>query len=131
MLGLGTEPLAAVPELPTTADGLPMPDAATALPALASLPTDDPLLPLPEVPQLQQVVEPEFSQRLLDQVGRVGAVDAVLSLLADGSVAAVNFTGAVDLRVQTVVRRALMQWRYAPLRSAQDHRVRLEFAEGR
>jgi hypothetical protein len=132
-LGLDAEAPPPVSELPSPQAALPMAalDAAALLPRLPDLPVDDPLLPVPEVPQLQQMVEPQFTQRLLDQVGSFDVVEAMLSLRAEGTVADVNFIGAVDLRVQTAVRRALLQWRYAPLRTAQEHRVRLEFAQGR
>jgi hypothetical protein len=51
----------------------------------------------------------------------------VLTLRQDGSVAAVAFPGNVDARLRRVVVRALEQWRFAPLRSAQEHRVQLVF----
>jgi hypothetical protein len=97
------------------------------------LPADDPLMPEPEPeqPQLQTMLEPELDARMVDQLGQLKAVDAVLSLRTDGTVADVAFRDTVDLRLQRVVQRALMQWRYAPLREATEHLVRLEFSSPR
>ncbi len=101
--------------------------AEPAWPELPVLPDHAPLAPAPEVPQLQTLVEPELDLRLRDQLASLDAVDAVLTLRSDGSVAAVAFVGTVDLRLQQAVQRAMVQWRYAPLRTAQEHRVRLSF----
>jgi hypothetical protein len=109
----------------------PGPDLSAGLPSLPALPANDPLVAPPEVPQLQFMQEPALTPRMLEQFGRLNPVDAVLTLRQDGTVAAVKFQGAVDLRLQRVVLSALMAWRYAPLRTAQDHPVRLVFPERR
>lgn len=122
-------PAAVALDLASLAQALDLsgPPAWPELAALPPVPQHDPLPPAPEVPQLHSMVQPELDARLRAQLGPVDAVDAVLSLRTDGSVAAVAFDGMVDLRLRRVLSRALQQWRFAPLQMAQAHRVRLDF----
>jgi len=123
-----TAALTEAPALDTAAFGrVPsLPPAWPALPVLPVLPVDDPLVP--EQPQLQTMLEPELDLRLLDQLGRLKVVSAVLTLRADGTVDKASFRGTVDQRLQRVLERALLQWRYAPLRAVTEHPVQLDFS---
>jgi hypothetical protein len=78
-------------------------------------------------PKLINRVDPELSQRLLDDLGRNAVVSVDLSLRADGSVAGVVFVTSVSTRVQRAVAAALEQWRFEPLASDRVHRVELIF----
>lgn len=79
-------------------------------------------------PKLINRVDPELSQRLLDDLGRNAVVSVDLSLRADGSVAGVVFVTSVSTRVQRAVAAALEQWRFEPLASDRVHRVELIFS---
>jgi hypothetical protein len=120
-----TAALTEAPALDTAAFGR-VPSLPPAWPALPVLPVDDPLVP--EQPQLLTMLEPELDLRLLDQLGRLKVVSAVLTLRMDGTVAEVSFRGTLDQRLQRVLERALLQWRYAPLRAVTEHPVQLDFS---
>lgn len=90
-------------------------------------------LPSPEMaallvqPKLLSMTPPDFPQRVLDQVGRIGTVLAELTIRADGSVAEVNVLPPSPRALQRSISDALMQWRYEPLPAERRHRVELVF----
>lgn len=94
-------------------------------------------LPSPEMaallvqPKLLSMTPPDFPQRVLDQVGRIGTVLAELTIRADGSVAEVNVLPPSPRALQRSISDALMQWRYEPLPAERRHRVELVFDSGR
>lgn len=76
------------------------------------------------VPQLLQMVEPDFAGR--------GPVDAEMlrfqvrfSITADGSVTDVVVQGGADRNLQRAVREAVQRWRYAPPQQPMPHTVEL------
>jgi outer membrane biosynthesis protein TonB len=90
-------------------------------------------LPSPEMaallvqPKLVSMTPPDFPQRVLDQVGRIGTVLAELTIRPDGSVAEVNVLPPSPRALQRSISDALMQWRYEPLPAQRRHRVELVF----
>ena len=120
---LQSRSVAAVPGLeratPAAAQAMPaVPAAPAALPKVA-----DTLIK----PKLVRRVDPELSQRLLDDMGRNAVVAVDLTIRADGSVGGVNLVTTVPTRVQRVVVGALEQWLFEPLASDRVHRIELVF----
>ena len=112
-----------------------VPSIERAAPAAAAVMPNLPAAPvvLPKVadalvkPKLISRVDPDLSQRLLDDLGRNAVVLVDIRLRADGSVAGVGFVTSVSTRVQRAVAAALEQWRFEPLASDRVHRVELIF----
>lgn len=104
------------------------PAAAQAMPVLPAAPSALPRVADTLVkPKLVRRVDPELSQRLLDDLGRNAVVAVDLSIRADGSVGGVTLVTAVPTRVQRVVVPALEQWLFEPLATARVHRIELVF----
>ena len=78
-------------------------------------------------PRLVTMVEPELSQRLLDQLGRNAAVLIDLKLRADGSVAGITVLPPSSRLLERALAPTLEQWMFEPLPAARVHRVELVF----
>lgn len=81
----------------------------------------------PLKPRLVSMVEPELSQRLLDQLGRNATVLIDLNIRADGSVAGITVLPPSSRQLERALAPTLEQWRFEPLPSARVHRVELVF----
>lgn len=87
--------------------------------------------PMTITPKLVTMVEPEFAPRLLDDVARLGEVQADLTLRPDGTVANIQLRGSVPRTLQRSILVALERWRFEPLPAEHVHRVQLVFNEAR
>lgn len=104
------------------------PASAASMPNLPAAPTVMPKVADALVkPKLISRVDPELSQRLLDDLGRNAVVSVDLSIRANGTVGGVGFVTNVPPRVQRVVLAALEQWRFEPVASDRVHRIELVF----
>ena len=78
-------------------------------------------------PRLVTMVEPELSQRLLDQLGRNATVLIELKLRADGSVGGITVLPPSSRLLERALAPTLEQWKFEPLPAARVHRVELVF----
>lgn len=94
-------------------------------------------LPSPEMaamlvqPKLVVMTPPDFPQRVIDQIGRVGQVAAELTIRPDGSVSEVVVLPPAPRALHRSIIDALLQWRYEPLPGERKHRVELVFGRDR
>jgi hypothetical protein len=118
-------PLAPLPRVAASAP------AAAELPRVPALPEAPMAAPRPApaaggLPQLLRMVEPEVSPRLINQLSRP-EVSVQLTILADGTVGAVQVLPPVPRQMVPPIVAAVEQWRFAPLPGPRQHRVRLVF----
>lgn len=81
----------------------------------------------PNRPKLLRRIDPEFNQRMLDDMGRNLVVMVDLTIRSDGTVAAVAPQGLMTRSMQRVLVAAMEQWRFEPLLQQRVHRIELEF----
>ena len=81
----------------------------------------------PPKPRLVTMVEPELSQRLLDQIGRNATVLIDLNIRADGSVAGITVLPPSSRLLERALAPTLEQWKFEALPAGRVHRVELVF----
>ena len=81
----------------------------------------------PPRPRLVTMVEPELSQRLLDQIGRNATVLIDLNIRADGSVAGITVLPPSSRLLERALAPTLEQWKFEALPAGRVHRVELVF----
>ncbi len=109
-----------------TVDDIEVRTTAAAKDTTAPMPDSPPLLDAwYGQPAALSTPEPNIPPHLLEQGPSADAVEAELSLRADGSVAEVTLVSPVPLTWQRFITAALEQWRYEPMGSPRTHRVRL------
>ena len=114
-------PAAAAPALDATATAVNpvlLPDLAPDLPAVQNAPPR---------PRIVSRVDPEVSQRVLDDLGRNAVVPVDVTIRPDGRVAAVTPLGSMPRPLQRALVDALGQWRFDPLPQERVHRIELVF----
>ena len=120
--GAAVPSLEAGPTLPLTGSAAfqtaPVPMAPSAVAAAAAEPPR---------PRLVTMVEPELSQRLLDQIGRNATVLIDLNIRADGSVAGITVLPPSSRLLERALAPTLEQWKFEALPAGRVHRVELVF----
>ena len=132
------QPVEAAPTAPPPAPLASLPPVAAATPLSESL--GAPLsasisapvtAPAAAKPRLREMVEPVIPPRVLDEVGKLGAIEADLLIRADGSVAQVTLIQPVPRQLARLVVSAMERWRFEPLAAEARHRVQLVFNDER
>lgn len=76
-------------------------------------------------PKLVSMVQPSIPPRVWDELARGTEISVDLNIRSDGTVAAVEFIGAVPRAFARAVQAAIAQWTFEPLPAPQVHRVQL------
>ncbi len=113
-------PVPALQTSGTASINMPAPGAVAVTPVAA-------LTPASVQPKLLSRVDPEVTQRMLDDLPSTLVVLVELSLLPNGSVSNVKLLGSVPRTLQRALVAALEQWRFEPLPAARVHRVEVVF----
>lgn len=73
-------------------------------------------------------VEPAIPPELIDSKLNSAKVVVAFTVNADGEVVKPSIASTSDPRLNRAVLRAVRDWRYAPIETAREHSVRLEFS---
>lgn len=113
-------PNATAAALETAAQGWAAPDPAL---KVATAATAEPM-PLTLLRRVEPAIPPEFIDSKLNSAKVVVA----FTVNADGEVVKPSIASTSDPRLNRAVLRAVRDWRYAPIETAREHSVRLEFS---
>jgi TonB family protein len=124
--------------LPAAVEPVALPASAVAAvplaPAVELAPASASLITMPttrfitlQPPRLLSKVDPELPARLLRRGARRTEVLVEMIITTDGSVRDISLRNSRDEELETLVREAVLQWRYEPQPVARPHAVKLVF----